>query len=480
MKSSQKPGKKLDTQTWITAVSEQQLPILRATLHSFSAIVDDERSSTMRLTQAILQDAALTTRILRAANSSFYNPSGRTVSTVSRSLILLGTDLLKSIALSIAILDTVLCAELNERASQVSSRAFHAAVQARALAVVRGDPAPEEAFIAALLLPIGELAFWCFSDGLGLVADEALKQGMSLSQVEEEVIGCRFQRLTSELAREWKLNASLLEVLQDPQGRQPRIQSVRQGHEIALLAERHGWSSPETMKFSTDLATALHRDVEEVQKFLQENARAADELLRQHGFVGPDPGQGQAEIVEAREAAPVWLPADPALQLRILRELTQVFSDDSPLQMVLEMVMEGLFRGLGLDRVVFAVLSADKQVLQIRYVLDAGNPQADTGQKIPLRAGGELQAHLDRAACIWQKQVAPLAARDLGLLAGPSPANGYFLGPAIIRGKTIGAFYGDRQASGRALDEDSFEGFKLFVQQARLGLEHKQRPGRGG
>lgn len=475
MRTSQKQGSKLDTKAWIAAVSEQQLPILRATLQSFSAIVDDEHSSTMRLTQAILQDAALTTRILRAANSTFYNPSGRSISTVSRSLILLGTDLLKSLALSIAILDTILSAELRERATQVTSRAFHAAVQAKALAMVRADKTPEEAFITALLLPIGELAFWCFSDGLGLAADEALKQGIPLSRVEEEVIGCRFQRLSSELAREWKLNDSLLEVLQNPQSRQSRILSVRQGHEIALIAEKHGWDSPEMIDFSKDLAVELRKDAAEVHAFIRENARAADELLSQHGFSGSSSGQGNPLECAVTDPAHAWPDADPALQLRILRELTQVFSDDSPLQMVLEMVMEGLFRGVGLDRVVFAVLTADKKVLQLRYVLDAGSPQAVSDLKIPLHPNGELRKHLDKTACVWQQQVTSGAASELSLLAGPAPSNGFFLGPAVIRGQTIGTFYGDRQASGRVLDEEAFEAFRLFVQQARLGLEHKQR-----
>lgn len=470
--------KKFDIQAWIIQVSEQHLPILRATLHSLAAVVDDENSSTMRMTQAILQDAALTARVLRAANSSFYNQTGRPVSTVSRSLVLLGTDLLKSIAVSIAIMDTVVCAELRDRAMQLASRSFHAAAQARALAIARGDGPAEEAFIAALLLSIGELAFWCFSGGLGLTVDKALKQGRTLSQVENELIGCSFQRLSAELAREWKLNPTLIEALRNPRSRHAGVQSVYQGHAIANLAEEKGWETRELQIIIAELAKELRKEPHEIQNALEENAKTAQEMLRLQGFTAPLSAEaGLPEDTSQPEPAPEqrWQMPDPMLQLRVLRELTQVFGDDSPLQVVLEMVLEGMFRGIGLDRVMFAVLAADKQALQIRYMLDIHNAGACIGHKIHLRSGSELQAMLGQAVCSWEQHPSREAADAWGFPAGAAPLRGFMLGPAIIRGQTIGTFYGDREASGRSLDQESFEAFRVFVQQARLGLEFKQQ-----
>ena len=44
--------------------------------------------------------------------------------------------------------------------------------------------------------------------------------------------------------------------------------------------------------------------------------------------------------------------------------------------------------------------------------------------------------------------------------------------PLILSGRVVGLIYADRQPSGRALDIESFESFKHFVQQANQALEY--------
>jgi hypothetical protein len=44
--------------------------------------------------------------------------------------------------------------------------------------------------------------------------------------------------------------------------------------------------------------------------------------------------------------------------------------------------------------------------------------------------------------------------------------------PLLVRGQPIGLFYADRRPSRRELHEASFTDFKLFVQQAALGLSY--------
>jgi hypothetical protein len=47
-----------------------------------------------------------------------------------------------------------------------------------------------------------------------------------------------------------------------------------------------------------------------------------------------------------------------------------------------------------------------------------------------------------------------------------------FVTPIEIRGKVIGVFYGDRQSSGRPLDEECFNSFRHFAQQGNLALSY--------
>ena len=51
----------------------------------------------------------------------------------------------------------------------------------------------------------------------------------------------------------------------------------------------------------------------------------------------------------------------------------------------------------------------------------------------------------------------------------------FYMMPVIVSDKVIGIVYADRIPSGRELDQDSFENFKHFTQQASLGLEYISR-----
>ena len=49
-------------------------------------------------------------------------------------------------------------------------------------------------------------------------------------------------------------------------------------------------------------------------------------------------------------------------------------------------------------------------------------------------------------------------------------ASSFFISPIVIQNKIIGYFYGDREASGRPLDEESFDSFKHFAQEAIIAI----------
>ncbi len=53
--------------------------------------------------------------------------------------------------------------------------------------------------------------------------------------------------------------------------------------------------------------------------------------------------------------------------------------------------------------------------------------------------------------------------------------NAFLVAPIIVNKQSIGLFYSDRMPSGRELDQQSFENFEYFAQQASLGLDYINR-----
>src|SRR6478609_5780507 len=79
---------------------------LGASVQTISSLNDDDDDGGPRtITATILRDAALTSKLLRLANSSARG--GRNVSTIDQALIILGLNTVKSVALSLALLDSL-------------------------------------------------------------------------------------------------------------------------------------------------------------------------------------------------------------------------------------------------------------------------------------------------------------------------------------------------------------------------------------
>lgn len=147
------------TQAWVAYLSRVELPVLANTLKRINELTDSS-STVNELAEVIINDAQLTSQVLRLSNTVFYNQTRVQVSTVSRAITLIGFDSVKSMAISSLIVDSLLRRSSRPQLLKCLARAIHAAVQARSLLPKRNEQALEEVFIGALLMNIGELAFW--------------------------------------------------------------------------------------------------------------------------------------------------------------------------------------------------------------------------------------------------------------------------------------------------------------------------------
>ncbi|HHH44860.1 MAG TPA: HDOD domain-containing protein [Gammaproteobacteria bacterium] len=470
---------------WVHKLGESGMPVFAHTARDISLVSDSSNSSAAELARVVLQDAAMTAKLLRVANSPIFNPMGRTISTVSRAVVVLGFQEVRSICLSIAVVESMLRGKQKQHVSEEMARSFHAAVQARSFARKRRDRSPEEVFIATLLFRLGDMAFWAFAGEAAEKMDAAVQQrpGEAAEQVQQDVLGFRFRDLTLGLSREWKLGALLEQALEGKTDRNPRAGNVALGYELALAAEQ-GWETPEVGRLVERLAENLYLPVEEVEQLVQANAEEAANTAAFYGAdrageLIPVPGErrgtraaGDIDTVEV----PVFPQPDPVLQLGILRELSALMDSRPDFNSVLEMVLEGMYRGVGMDRTLFALRTPDHRMLVARYALGSGNEQL-LGRFRFETVEGETSLF---ARVIESKQAVWVGAGDnpeIEQLVTPpvqevSQGAGFFVTPIEIHGKVIGVFYADRQPSGRPLDEDSYTAFRHFAQQGNLALAY--------
>ncbi len=484
------PADPRDLGGWVARLGESGMPVFAHTAGDISRVSNNEESSAAELARVVLQDAAMTAKLLRVANSPVFNPIGKSISTVSRAVVVLGFEEVRSICLSIAIVESILKGKQKEHVIDEMARAFHAAVQARSFARKRKDKSPEEVFIATLLYRLGDMAFWAFSGEAGEALDAELRRRPDddPARVQRDVLGFPLSELTLGLSREWKLGELLEESLEGKADKNPRAGNVSLGYELAEAAE-NGWKEPGVTRLIERIAENLYLPAEDVRAMVQENAREAAETAANYGAATAgkriplaDGDKAEGQDGEAADKPDDFLHPDPALQLRILRELSALMDTKPDFNLVLEMVLEGMYRGIGMDRTVFALRTPDQRFLVARYALGADNERLRRQFQVETVAAKPnlFFRVIEERKSVWLGEYADRSRVDLlsGGIHDISRGADFFVTPIEIHGKVIGVFYADRQPSGRPLDEESFASFRHFAQQGNQALAFLSPGGR--
>ena len=475
---------------WVRRLVLEDMPLFSRTVQHVAGMANKENCSYSELAWSILEDPALTSRVLKLANSMYYNPYSKRITTVSRSVMRLGTNAIKEICLAISLIESVLSGLRKDIVAFDVARSFHAAVQARKLAMRMKLPDPEEVFIAALLTRIGNIAFWCFAGSTGEVLENAMLAAERDEQAELDVLGFKLERLTERLSQEWKLSELLERALRNKNDADPRVRSIKLGCAVAMASEK-GWDSPEIGKTIKEVSSWLHLSIAEATEMLHQAAREAAGVTEFYGTKNisrlvPIPGEaksGQAAEKDSPAESSKNEPAeeekypgpDLSIQLGSLRDLSTLMSSGGgDVNMMLSIVLEGIHRGIGVDRVVFGLLTSDRKYLQGKHGL--GCVAGDWVKNFRISVGPDSQnifaCVLKNRKPLWvtERPEASIKQFLTGELPGVIKEGAFFLQPVFIRDVAIGLIYADRKSSGRKLDEESFENFAFFGQQANMYL----------
>jgi len=173
--------------------------------------VRKEDTCLQKLAQIISADPALTTKLLRVANSGIYSLANE-VTSVDRALCVLGTNVIKNIVLSFVIAGNL------RGSSNISfdfdyhwRRSVTAAVAAELLSNLIQQNG-ENIFVTSLLQDIGVLImFLCKGDEYSGLLEERMTTGVTLRVLEEKKYGFNHQQLGATLLRSWGLPAAIAE-----------------------------------------------------------------------------------------------------------------------------------------------------------------------------------------------------------------------------------------------------------------------------
>lgn len=162
------------------------LPTLPIVATQVSEMINDPTSSTDEIADLLRKDQALTAKILKLANSSYYSIPGG-VTDIHKALTYLGFNTLSQLVLSVSVVGLFKeQAEVKFSFGEFWKHALGVAVTSEVLAKRTGKLKPEVAFTCGLLHDVGKLVLYTLEPGLfSQAVTQAKEKFMSFIAVEE-------------------------------------------------------------------------------------------------------------------------------------------------------------------------------------------------------------------------------------------------------------------------------------------------------
>ena len=232
-------------------LSAKDLPTIPAVLARIISVVDGQHSSARDLVEVIERDQALTSRILKLANSALFGLS-RKVATVPRAVVLVGFTTVRNLALGVKLWDAL--AGGGRQRARVEVLWHHSALVAAAAKLIaskiRGVD-PDTSFTAGLLHDVGKLVLSLKLGAPYWTIIEGAADGEEIARSERGHLGVDHAEVGGWLAEAWRLPPSIVAAIRD--------------HHRGELLEREEWTAVEVvcaanqLIHGTDLTTGAQQ-----------------------------------------------------------------------------------------------------------------------------------------------------------------------------------------------------------------------------
>jgi|GEM_PF-3339845 len=467
-----------DKQGWLRLLKGTSIPSFNASIQTLSNAEEYAKTHSSELARTILKDPNLTTWVLKLANSAHFNRFGQSVKTISRSIMVLGHKSIKEVCASCLLMEQFLKQGASEKLQLLLARAFHAAIQAKEIALMQGQKSTEEIFIAALLLNLGEISVYSAVTPTSDMAKQLSKGYPLKSGSERDIIGCYFNDLTLGLCQAWNIAPMVTEVLGGKYAENSPVRSILLGNSFASSCETEGFDSS-LKKHIKSLARYTAKSTEEVSEKILKATEETQKSLLQFGIkLDIKFATSQKSVSQIK---PVEIKIDKILQLDVIQELSVMVQEKFEIDEILQSITEGIHRGANFQVSLVALLSPDNKRIVVKHAIEKKDDKNTSKIKSSLKEDFDFNCDLDipelkqkvmnNRKVVLQTSLRAQSATLKQVLKRTGSQNAIW-GPLIVENKIAGCFYASNGADGPLVTSKQFEAFELFVYQACL-LLHK-------
>lgn len=474
---------------WLAHLKPAETPVFRHTRDTLLQLAPRrDNLSAREVAIPILSDPLATLRLIYAANNRASRHFNAEVTTVEHAVLMQGTgSFLDRFADAPVLEDTPQGrdAEILGSLYRLARLAQHAAWQARDFATLNSDLRGEELQVAAVLYYAPEFLFWLDAPD---IADRLarLRRELPSAEAEAQSLGFALEPLRQMLLHAWKIPDGLCDLLDERHAALPRQAILHATLNIANLS-RFGWWDECLQDNFRMLAHTVRLPEDEVIGIVHGNAvRAA-----RSGHWNPAPPAAavlpmlpgdwphEPEARPAEGAPRTEAGAEPAAVLTHREILAEALANieghldgSLTLNQMMAIVLKGLHSGLGLSRVLFALITPDSQRVKCRFTLGIRADDPLRHFELELQSPDLFGQLMQRMQAVWMNadnrgrlwpRVAPGLRARIGL--------GDFYAMSLFgNGRPLGLIYADRGHGRASLDAATYNDFKAFCLEAAKGM----------
>ncbi len=437
--------------------------------------MSDESTTQNLLTNIVLKNVSLTAMVLRSANSVHYNPGGKPTLSVSRALTLMGWDSVRSLSAAVLLFEHF--CQQPERLKELVLLMLLTGNHARQIALRSGMRAIEEAYLCGMFRNLGELAVACHRPDQYAAIQKMMAHGRKTApEACECLLHFKYEDLGKAMARAWNLPDTVASSMDRPplsalpvcdRDRLQVISSFSHGLSLAVyghsLAESQGALAALLRQYETalplrrneipailDAAYFETEDTFRAARLPIDRAGLSKQILAATGAGLPSEAAGVPPL--GRVAPPGPAPSDVLATL--LKELgaTLDSGEDFDLTALILLILEAIYRGVGLDRALFCLLNGDRTQVQARLGVGTGAEQLVDRFRFPvsIRTGPLASALLGKEDVFVD--AASTVRYSCPIFTNVTRAPHFGIVPLIVEGIVAGCLYFDSAAEGFILD----------------------------
>ena len=194
----------------------KNLPTLPIVANNVIKLTQNPDSTALEIAEAISQDQALSTRVLKTANSAYYG-FPRKITTINYAIVVLGFNNIKNIVLSATIMDGFSKSDENllfDR-REFWKHSLLCGIIAKKISEHMGIKNSEEIFVCGLLHDFGKLILDSFfQDEFILALQMSKEKNIPIMKAENAILGFNHSGVGGLLLKRWSLPPSLVKVVE--------------------------------------------------------------------------------------------------------------------------------------------------------------------------------------------------------------------------------------------------------------------------